>query len=279
MEERMTNDVVTIFLPAYRKTKMTEWRIKMRPITLATSLLVLAGVFTTLSGCKRENVPIGDDKQEIDPQIKDLEETFKRIGSWQNYLEVCHKIRFFGAILERKINDVKDPATRMKYFTRLYDLAFSVPLDATDPAARSYQLKSFFVMTDDVHGCAQENDDVDSEWSITLRRLKIFKAEMQKIEAFFEGKGYGDTFKGGYDVWQDYRETVKGMYKNEDKMVSIYFRDTRTADGLTYERWHYLHSQFEEILGHKVEVWSCVLEKWEKEREKRAAADKAKEMK
>ena len=251
----------------------------MRPITLATSLLVLAGVFTTLSGCKRENVPIGDDKQEIDPQIKDLEETFKRIGSWQNYLEVCHKIRFFGAILERKINDVKDPATRMKYFTRLYDLAFSVPLDATDPAARSYQLKSFFVMTDDVHGCAQENDDVDSEWSITLRRLKIFKAEMQKVEAFFEGKGYGDTFKGGYDVWQDYRETVKGMYKNEDKMVSIYFRDTRTADGLTYERWHYLHSQFEEILGHKVEVWSCVLEKWEKEREKRAAVDKAKEMK
>ncbi len=196
----------------------------MRPITLATSLLVLAGVFTTLSGCKRENVPIGDDKQEIDPQIKNLEETFKRIGSWQNYLEVCHKIRFFGAILERKINDVKDPATRMKYFTRLYDLAFSVPLDATDPAARSYQLKSFFVMTDDVHGCAQENDDVDSEWSITLRRLKIFKAEMQKVEAFFEGKGYGDTFKGGYDVWQDYRETVKGMYKNEDKMVSIYFR-------------------------------------------------------
>ena len=69
------------------------------------------------------------------------------------------------------------------------------------------------------------------------------------------------------------------MYKNEDKMVSIYFRDTRTADGLTYERWHYLHSQFEEILGHKVEVWSCVLEKWEKEREKRAAVDKAKEMK
>ena len=87
------------------------------------------------------------------------------------------------------------------------------------------------------------------------------------------------TFKGNHDDWQDYRKQVRGAYKHEDRMVSIYFRDTRTADGLTYECWHYFHSQSEEILGHKVEVWSCVLEKWEKERQKREAAAKAKEMK
>ena len=251
----------------------------MKTITFTVSLLVAASVFATLTGCRKENARVDDAKQEIDPQIKDLEETFKRIGSWQDYREVSHKIRFLGGILERKINDVKDPATRMKYFTRLYDLAFSVPLDATDPATRSYQLTSFFVMTDNVRGCAQGNDDVDSEWSISLRRLKILKAELQKVEAFFEGKGYSDTFKGNRDDWQDYREEVNGVYERYDRQVSKYFRDTRTAEGLTYERWHYFHYQFEEILGHKVEVWHSVLEKWEKERQKRQAAAKAKEVK
>ena len=251
----------------------------MKTMTFAVSLFVVVSVSATLTGCRKESAPVDDAKQEIDPQIKDLEDTFKGIGSWQDYREVSHKIRFFGGILERKINDVKDPATRMKYFTRLYDLAFSVPLDATDPATRSYQLTSFFVMTDDVHGCAQGNDDVDSEWSICLRRLKILKAELQKVEAFFEGKGYSDTFKGNRDEWQDYREKVNDVYESYDRQVSKCFRDTRTAEGLTYERWHYFHSQFEEILGHKVEVWHSVLEKWEKEKQKREAAAKAKEEK
>ena len=256
----------------------------MRPMTLMASLLVAAGVLTTLHGCKRDELPPDDalPRQEIDPQVKDLEEAFQLLGTWQKYMEAIRAPRrsgFYEDIISCKIKRIKDPVMRTKYFRKFSDLAFSVQIDATDPATRSYQLKSFDRLTDRAEGCAESFNDVDSEWSITLRRLKIFKAEMQKVEAFFEGKGHGDTFKGGYDVWQDYRETAKGMYKNEDKTVSIYFRDTRTADGLTYERWHYLHSQFEEILGHKVEVWSCVLEKWEKEREKRAAADKAKEMK
>ena len=166
----------------------------------------------------------------------------------------------------------------MKYFRKLSDLAFSVQVDATDPATRSYQLTSFNIMTDEAAGCAEDHEDVDSQWSITLRRLKTFKDEMQRVEAFFEGKGGQDTFKGSLEDWQDYRKKVKGTYKYEDRMISKYFRDSRTADGLTYERWHYFHSQFEEILGHKVEVWRSVLEKWEKERQKREAAAKAKEM-
>ena len=251
----------------------------MKTTTIAVSLFVLAGVFATASGCRREIERIGDAKHEIDPQVKELEEAFKGIGTWQEYRDVCHKIRFFNCVLGQKINGVKDPATRMKHFKRLYDLAFSVPLDATDPATRSHQLTSFFVMTDDAQSCAQEYEDVDTEWSICLRRLKILKAELQKVEVFFEGKGYRDMFKGNRDDWKDYRERVNGVYRRYDRQVSHCFRDTRTADGLTYERWHYLHSQFEEILGHKVEVWSSVLEKWEKERKRRAALGKTEEMK
>ena len=133
-------------------------------------------------------------------------------------------------------------------------------------------------MTDEAAGCAEDHEDVDSQWSISLRRLKTFKEEIQRVEAFFEGKGGQETFKGSLEDWQDYRKLVKGTYKNEDRMISKCFRDWRTAEGLTYERWHYFHSQFEEILGHKVEVWRSVLEKWEKERQKREAAAKAKEM-
>ncbi len=249
-------------------------------MTLAVSLFALTSVFTTLPGCRRKVVPVDDVKQEdvkqetvkqeVDPQIAELEEMFKQIGTWQEYLETSGKTRFFGSILDQKINGVKDPATRMKYFNRLCDLAFSVPLDASDPATRSHQLTAFFILTDNPHGCAQIYGDVDAEWNICLRRLKILKEERQKVEAFFEGKGHGDTFKGSRDAWKDYREKVNGVYDHYDRQVSKYFRDSRTGDGLTYERWHYFHSQFEEILGHKVEVWSCVREKWEKERKRRA---------
>ena len=127
----------------------------MNSMTFAVSIFVLANVFIALPGCHKESERVDDTKQEMDPQIKELEETFKSIGTWQAYRDVCRKIRFFGGVLDRKINDVKDPATRMKYFTRLCDLAFSVPLDAAAPATRSYQLTSFFVMTDDAKGCAQ----------------------------------------------------------------------------------------------------------------------------
>ncbi len=44
-------------------------------------------------------------------------------------------------------------------------------------------------MTDEAAGCAEDHEGVDSQWSITLRRLKTFKEEMQRVEAFFEGKG------------------------------------------------------------------------------------------
>ena len=253
----------------------------MRPMLLTASLLVVASVLTVLTGCKKEELPPDDaqPKQEIDPQVKELEEDFKRFGSWQAYREASLRPRPLRIRLGRKIHFIKDPTTRMKYFRKLSDLAFSVRLDATDPATRRYQLTSFFVMTDEAAGCAEENEDVDSEWSIFLRRLKIFKEEMQRIEAFFEGSGGLETFKGRRDDWQDYRIYVGDLYEHDDRMISKYFRDWRTAEGLTYERWHYFHSQFEEILGHKVEVWRSVLEKWEKERQKREAAAKAKEVK
>jgi len=254
----------------------------MRPISLATSLLVLASVFATLTGCRKESIHADDAKQEIDSQIKDLEEAFQIFGTWQKYMEAIRAPRrsgFHEDIISCKIKRIKDPVMRTKYFRKFSDLAFSVQIDATDPAARSYQLESFDRLTDVVESHAETSDDVDSQWSITLRRLKTFKEEMQKVEAFFDGKGYHETFNGSRDDWQDYRKKVKGMYKNEDRMISKYFRDTRTGDGLTYERWHYFHSQFEKLLGHKVEVWSCVLEKWEKERKKRAALGKEEKVK
>ncbi len=256
----------------------------MRPMTLMASLLAAAGVLTTLHGCKRDELPPDDaqPRQEIDPQVKDLEEAFQLLGTWQKYMEAIRAPRrsgFHEDVLGSKIKRIKDPVMRMKYFRKWSDLAFSVQIEATDPAARSYQLESFDRLTDVVESHAETSDDVDSQWSITLRRLKTFKEEMQRVGAFFEGKGGHDTFKGSLEDWQDYRKKVKGTYKYEDRMISKYFRDSRTADGLTYERWHYLHSQFEEILGHKVEVWPCVLEKWEKERKRRAALDKGEEMK
>lgn len=253
----------------------------MKTGSFAVLLFVLAGAFIALPGCRKENLPKESNfaKQELDPQIKDLEETFKSIGTWQAFLDEANRRPFFGSFLHRKINDVKDPAIRMKYFKRLYDLAFSVPLDATDPAPRHYQLKSLWRLTNDAKGCASVADDVENQWGIILRRLKIFKEEMHKVEAFFEGRGGLETFKGNRDSWQEYRTYIGDLYKYDDRLVSKYFRDTRTAEGLTYERWHYFHSQFEEILGHKVEVWRSVLEKWEKERQKREAAAKAKEVK
>lgn len=58
--------------------------------------------------------------------------------------------------------------------------------------------------------------------------MKIIKEEMQKVEAFFEGRGKSETFMGNRDDWQDYRIYVKDVYKHEDKTLSWYFGDSRT---------------------------------------------------
>ncbi|MBQ4198953.1 MAG: hypothetical protein II649_03625 [Kiritimatiellae bacterium] len=251
----------------------------MKLAILMVSLLVLAYVLVTSSGSCKQLPNVAKFEQVSDPQIAELKEAFKRFATWQKYMDAFHQVRFWGDHIGTKINRIKDPVVRMEYFRKFSDLAFSVQIDASDSTTRSYQLKSFNIMTDEAKTCASVYNDVNSQWDITFRRLKTFKKEMQAVETFFEGKGGLETFKGERDEWQDYRRKVKGAYKNEDKIVSHYFRDTRTADGLTYERWHYLHSQFEEILGHKVEVWSSVLEKWEKERKRRAALGKTEESK
>ena len=146
---------------------------------LTVSIFVLAGVFPTLSGCRKGNVSAGDSKQEVAAsQIKDLEEAFKFVGTWQTYIEASHHKRFSEGGVGRKINDVKDPVTRMKYFKRLYDLAFSVPLDAADPATRSHQLASFRMLTDDARRCAEEAEDIArANWQTTQRSTPLFTSQ------------------------------------------------------------------------------------------------------
>ena len=158
----------------------------MRPMTLMASLLVAAGVLTTLHGCKRDELPPDDvqPRQEIDPQVKNLEEAFQLLGTWQKYMEAIRAPRrsgFHEDVLGSKIKRIKDPVMRMKYFRKWSDLAFSVQIEATDPAARSYQLESFDRLTDVVESHAETSDDVDSQWSITLRRLKTFKEEIEVL--------------------------------------------------------------------------------------------------
>jgi len=232
---------------------------------LTVSIFVLAGIFPTLSCCRKGNVSAGDSKQEVAAsQIKDLEEAFKFVGTWQTYIEASHHKRFSEGGVGRKINDVKDPVTRMKYFKRLYDLAFSVPLDAADPATRSHQLASFRMLTDDARRCAEEAEDMYYKWETRIRRLKIVKAEMQKVEAFLNGKEGRDTFKGSCYDWESYRRKVRESYNYDAQELSWYFDDTWIVDGLTYEQWHSMRSQLEKILERKMKMQAQRFENREK---------------
>ena len=249
---------------------------------IAINLLV--SVIVGFSGCNKEtastDASLLDTKEEAaDSAVVQIQKNIDRISDWRSYIETNSKYHNFTSQLCVEINQVSDPSLRIKCFDSLVKVAFSFPLDASDPDTRSEQLSVFFELSNAVAHCAYWRYDIDNFWDVNLRRLKRIKSEMQGIEAFLSGRGDTDKFSGNPDGWHDYSKRVKARYDNCDRSYSRYFGTTVMADFLTYERWHSIHSQLEEMLGHKVKVWPCVLEKWEKERQKREATGKAKEVK
>ena len=160
----------------------------------------------------------------------------------------------------------------MEYFNRFFEAAFSFTIDATDPGTRTDQMFAFAELSETVADCAYARDDLDNYWETHLRRLRKIQEEMRRVEEFFKGTGEQETFRGTRDDWKDYRGYVRGEYASAARSLSGQFGTIQTADFLTYERWLSIRSQLEEILGHKVQVWDCVLKKWQEQQEKKRNA-------
>ena len=104
--------------------------------SLATLVMLLTGLVVCLVGCRQEADTKEASKLTIDEKDREIEESLKRFETWQSFNEATARIPFFDGILSQKINRVKDPVQRMKFFRRLSGAAFGVPLDASDVAVR-----------------------------------------------------------------------------------------------------------------------------------------------
>ena len=205
----------------------------------------------------------------IPPEEIQLQERLKHIKDWRSFLNASSGNTHISIHIKHGINQIKDPVRRMEYFNRFFETAFSFTVDATDPGTRTDQMFAFSELSETVADCAYARDDLDNYWETHLRRLRRIQREMRMVEEFFKGTGEQDTFRGTRDDWKDYRRYVRGEYARAARSLSGEFRTIHTADFLTYERWLSIRSQLEEILGHKVEVWDCVLKKWQEQQERK----------
>ena len=240
--------------------------------SLATLVMLLTGLVVCLVGCRQEADTKEASKLTADTKDREIEESLKRFETWQSFNEATARIPFFDGILSQKINRVKDPVQRMKFFRRLSGAAFGVPLDASDVAVRRNQFVAFCEMTRCAAGCAETYDDLDSYWHIVFRRIKVFQDEMKKIEAFLGGKGDAETFKGNRNDWERYYTYVKNVCERYCEKRAYYFGDMRTAYRLDYDRWQSIRARLEELVGHEVKVWRSVLEYWEEKRGKKTVS-------
>ena len=249
---------------------------KMNNKLIGVGLLVIA--FSAFSGCRRESVSAmadstGGDTSTAIPEIIEVESDLRQVSDWRSYLDANRRIPHFASHLGGKINRIGDPEQRMKLFRRFSEIAFSYPLDATDPDTRDWQFFAFCEMSYTVATCAYHRDDQENYWDVNLDRLKRIKEERQRVEAFFGRKGEVSKFKGDRDSWREYLGRVRGEYNKCDRDLSDGFGVMKTALSLTYERWLSIRSQLEEELGHKVEVWGSVLERWKKMQKVESAPD------
>ncbi len=206
---------------------------------------------------------------EIPPEEVQLQERLDRIKDWRSFLNASSGHKHIETHIKHGINQIKDPGRRMEYFNRFFETAFSFAIDATDPGTRTDQMFAFSELSETVADCAYARDDQDNFWETHLRRLRRIQEEMRRVEEFFKGTGGQETFRGTRDDWKDYRRYVRGEYGSAARSLSGQFGTIQTADFLTYERWLSIRSQLEEILGHKVQVWDCVLKKWQEQQERK----------
>ena len=258
---------------------------------------LLAGILMGMSGCRKESVdteaPVSPMTTSVSPVITSappvttsaptvkvpatnilpeeiqLQERLKRIKDWRSFLNASSGNTHISTHIKHNINQIGDPVRRMEYFKRFFEIAFSFTIDATDPGTRRDQMFAFAELSEEVADCAYARDDQDNFWETHLRRLRRIQEEIRRLEEFFKGTGGLETFRGTRDDWKDYRRYVRGVYASDARSLSGQFGTIQTADFLTYERWLSIRSQLEEILGHKVEVWDCVLKKWQEQQERK----------
>ena len=259
-------------------------------------VLLLSGVLVGTSGCRKEprhtetaphkteasegesGTPKNAAASPISPEELDVQNKLKRITDWRSYLEAARGNTHIASRISRGINFIADPDRRMACFNRFVEIAFSYPLDATDPGTRMDQFFAFSTVSETAAGGAEEYDDQGSFWETSLRRLKRLQEEMLGVQAFFDGKGCQGNFKGKTDDWKEYRDYVKREYDRSDKGLSRIFGTIQTADFLTYERWLSIWVELEKTLCHEVDVWDDVIEKWKKAQNVDPVSDKRKKM-
>ncbi len=258
---------------------------------------LLAGIWMGMSGCHKEDLdtespapPVGTSTPpvatsaphvtasaptvevpatNIPPEEIQLQEMLGRIKDWRSFLNASSGNKHIEIHIKHGINQIEDPGRRMEYFNRFFETAFSFAIDATDPGTRTDQMFAFAELSEEVADCAYARYDQDNFWETHLRRLRRIQEEIRRVEEFFKGTGGQETFRGTRDDWKAYRRYVRGVYARDARSLSGQFGTIQTADFLTYERWLSIRSQLEEILGHKVEVWDCVLKKWQEQQERK----------
>ncbi len=234
--------------------------MKIRRKTSVSFLVLLAGILLGIIGCRKEKVSEKTAGNALDPEELQIPGDIGQVATWQSYLEGSSRTNHFTCSLGQKINRVKDPDRRMGYFKRFMETAFSFPLDATDSGTRMDQLFAFCEITDMVALSALGRDDVESEWDVNLRCLRKIKNELGRLDAYLDGKGHGEEFKGNRAGWVEYRRHVSYRYRKYDKEFSRNFGVTRTAWFLGRDKWTKTRSLLEELLGHKVNVWPDIQE-------------------
>ena len=257
--------------------------------TAGTVILLISCASAAISGCRRESAPQRASGGAASAGELKIQEALGAVSDWRFMLGDNAKSMAIWSTISSELFRMDDRAARRKYISRLAEIVFAYPLDATDPGSEGFrypldatapgtrkeQWFAFCEMSYFASSKAYGFDEMDLCWEIRLRRLKRIKDEMRIVEAYLDGKGGKETFTGDRDSWLDYYRWVKGEYNNCDRVCSRSFGDLKTAYGLTYEKWSSIRSRLEEALGHKVNVWSSVLEHWERKRKKKDVPEKA----
>jgi hypothetical protein len=237
---------------------------------------LIVTILAAFSGCRKEATSTKWDGK-VGMKEREIQECLNLITNWQSHFEIRYVKRHpFLNKLNHAIAHETDNDQYKKYMGQYIDVAFSIPIDASDSGLRLQQLDSFCTVTESVMSCAESHGDWNTYWVVGLRRLECIQAEMLKLKARFPDGGpqlENDVPCLGRGGWDNCYGVVNNEYKYSVRNLSRLITNFLMTHVLTYEKWVEYHSRLEKIVGHEVPIKEIMFKLWS-EKEAKTSGNK-----
>ena len=219
-----------------------------------TLTFIFTAILAVTSGCGRENEAAVVKQNTKSRDELAIQNALESLSDWREHFGLLYVRHGFLSELHNKILYSEARTLYAKYIGSYLNVAFGIPLDATEVGTRTRQFDSFATITDAAISCLEEHDDFSQYWKYALRRLEVIGSELKKIEEYVKGNGGEQNFSGTPKDWTEYYDRVRRDYGYSKKSLISLVNNFLMVHVLPFEEWFTYLLRLEAIVGEEIPI-------------------------